>query len=713
MSLVRIRLGESWKQNPAYRTPLRALAEGRARGFSPRDIVDVVGIEIDGIDLTEGLAEAALLDALSELLDAARILARPGATTSARFARRGVEIAFERTGEDIRLTIAEGPGRRRRAEVPAARFARAVRAAAAKFLRDLTEIHPELGGHRVCRDLQQRASASGRGEPARRPARPRWSTGLGPLTLVVGGDAETLEILDGQGAVQWRASDVGEGVEALTALLTADDAGAAGARVSGVVADHRLQTIRFARTRPITFSCLRTSLLGCLVFLEGESAPELLTTLASVRARLEQRLSLPSSSSLPAARATPSAPSISGPSLPAEGLRHLLFRRVWRTDALGPRPELFRLGRHLLVRTPGQAELRSGEGERLWRSAIFDARPVRAGSRNYVIGRDRAAHIVVLEPRRGSVLATVPAALEGSLRGAVGLAGGTIAAETGARVIGFRPDGGEAWAFDPGPRSRVRLATTGAALLVGTATGDVFGLDPLGHTQWRTATNLGAVDDISVGPHGISCCVTGVDGRGHPAVAAIRVADGLLLWVRRLRGPGTSPAVWLRDHWILGWEGPSGATLAGLDAITGAVSWETLLPGEGAAAPVVAGGRLQVSRLAGGLVAASWAGRVLFHKAAQDPDPALSPVSAKPALVAGGLIVLPAALIHVCDARTGRVVASLEPTELAPDSVAVIDGPTVVAAGRDGLLEAWRLRGHMSVVRPVVRQSALVDRGSL
>ena len=40
--MVRIRVGDNWKHNPAYVRGLRALAEGRSKGFSPRDIVDVV-----------------------------------------------------------------------------------------------------------------------------------------------------------------------------------------------------------------------------------------------------------------------------------------------------------------------------------------------------------------------------------------------------------------------------------------------------------------------------------------------------------------------------------------------------------------------------------------------------------------------------------------------------------------------------------------------
>src|SRR5207245_1199769 len=59
--VIRIRPGRSWRLNPAYVGELRALRGARAKGFTGSDIFDVLGIEVDGVDIAAGVGEARVL----------------------------------------------------------------------------------------------------------------------------------------------------------------------------------------------------------------------------------------------------------------------------------------------------------------------------------------------------------------------------------------------------------------------------------------------------------------------------------------------------------------------------------------------------------------------------------------------------------------------------------------------------------------------------
>ena len=61
--------------NPSYLGELRAL-DGRSGGFTGAEILDVLGIEVDGVDIAAGLGEARVLAAVEEL---ARALLHLGA----------------------------------------------------------------------------------------------------------------------------------------------------------------------------------------------------------------------------------------------------------------------------------------------------------------------------------------------------------------------------------------------------------------------------------------------------------------------------------------------------------------------------------------------------------------------------------------------------------------------------------------------------------
>ena len=65
--MVRILPGDSWKLNPSYLASLKQLDERAARRLGPVAILDVLGIEVDGVNLAQGLREAAIFQVVEGL----------------------------------------------------------------------------------------------------------------------------------------------------------------------------------------------------------------------------------------------------------------------------------------------------------------------------------------------------------------------------------------------------------------------------------------------------------------------------------------------------------------------------------------------------------------------------------------------------------------------------------------------------------------------
>src|SRR5205807_7253950 len=64
--VIRIRPLRSWRLNPAYVGELRALRRARDKGFTGSDILDVLGIDVDGVDIAARVCEARMLQALTD-----------------------------------------------------------------------------------------------------------------------------------------------------------------------------------------------------------------------------------------------------------------------------------------------------------------------------------------------------------------------------------------------------------------------------------------------------------------------------------------------------------------------------------------------------------------------------------------------------------------------------------------------------------------------
>jgi hypothetical protein len=155
--LIRIRLGDSWRHDPTFLRGLRSLGEQQGAGFSPRDVVDALRIEVDEIDLTRGRAEVSLLDALVAL--------RAATSGEPQAIALGPTIVLhtEPLGDELQLRLASEQGVVR-ATIDAMDFTEAVRGAAGEFVHALGQVNPSLKDHRLCRTLL--------GQPPLRAARP-------------------------------------------------------------------------------------------------------------------------------------------------------------------------------------------------------------------------------------------------------------------------------------------------------------------------------------------------------------------------------------------------------------------------------------------------------------------------------------------------------------------------------------------------------------
>ena len=161
--------------NPAYVEELRALDPRRARGFTGAGILDVLGVEVDGVDIAAGVGEASVLLAVDEL---AQALLRIGAGEPAAQATIGqgpAELVLEARGPDLMLTLVslEPPARVVASGllVDAQKMRAATLHAARSLLLDLFAISPAVSDAPLAHRLGESCAALSR-KP--RKAAARW-----------------------------------------------------------------------------------------------------------------------------------------------------------------------------------------------------------------------------------------------------------------------------------------------------------------------------------------------------------------------------------------------------------------------------------------------------------------------------------------------------------------------------------------------------------
>jgi hypothetical protein len=173
--VIRIRPGRSWRLNPTYAAGLLALSAPEVRGFDGGQILDVLGIEVDGVDIAAGVGEARVLVAVEELQQALLHLSEGESVAQATIGPGPTELVIEARGEDLLLTLATlAPPSKLLASgllVDAQKMRQAVLHAARGLLLDLLSFSPQLSDAQVSHRLSEASARLARG-PAK-PAR-RW-----------------------------------------------------------------------------------------------------------------------------------------------------------------------------------------------------------------------------------------------------------------------------------------------------------------------------------------------------------------------------------------------------------------------------------------------------------------------------------------------------------------------------------------------------------
>src|SRR6266436_3613881 len=186
LAVIRIRPGRSWRLNPAYVGELRSLTGARAKGFTGSDIFDVLGIEVDGVDIAAGVGEARVLQAVDELAQALIRIGEGQPAAQATIGPGPTELVLEARGHDLLLTLVTlAPPARVLASgllVDGQKMRAATLHAARGLLLDLLAISPALSGARLARRLGAECAELARGR--HRPPRSRPPRDSEPQTLL-------------------------------------------------------------------------------------------------------------------------------------------------------------------------------------------------------------------------------------------------------------------------------------------------------------------------------------------------------------------------------------------------------------------------------------------------------------------------------------------------------------------------------------------------
>ncbi|TMA22746.1 MAG: hypothetical protein E6J85_03835 [Deltaproteobacteria bacterium] len=180
--MIRIRPGRSWRHNPGYVGKLRRLEGPHLQRFEGSGILDVLGIEVDGVDIAAGVGEAEILVAMDEVCRALARLRSGSPAAQATVGRGPTELLLEARGADVLLALVS--------LAPPARFLasgllldgerlRAAAASAARALADdLLSISPALSGSPLLARLRG---------PLRAPLRKGAAQGTAPWPPAVPG----------------------------------------------------------------------------------------------------------------------------------------------------------------------------------------------------------------------------------------------------------------------------------------------------------------------------------------------------------------------------------------------------------------------------------------------------------------------------------------------------------------------------------------------
>ena len=749
--MIRVRLGSTWKQDPALRS---ALARGgSAAREAARLAVDALALEVDGVDLGSGRAEGPLLDSVEDLAEGVLGLLGGRPRAEIHFSEGGVELVMSRRGTSALLTVVAlgRPARvlARDVEVDLTELARAARDAAGALVAELGALQP-AGAEAVTRSLRRLASrleaarpapAAPAPSPPSRPAHPPQKRADSPacsfelqddegLITSYAGPGADLGSLLAPGRVVLRAPDGREAaaLEGSPFLVLRDlvafagriaDASRRGEPAAGatLAAPGRHATVRLeADVAAATLSRDGGPALPCPPLLLAHAVceaaidfcgvvaarnpwqahngwlSELRDGAAAQLAHVQELIG----GDLVAREAAPvrrrGARRLPGAPLGPGRVRRVSFRRAWEADVGLPAGPALALAGEVLVAAGAAAVLGLDprRGEPRWKrpGARFAAA---AGGALHVADADGLAS---LDPATGCARWTVPAAAlpEGGVREVVRLTGGLTLAVGRDCAAAVDPGGGRVvWSFAPPAAHELRALALGPLAVVGSDAGFLYGVEAAtGRVAWR----LRLPGPLAAPPtsHGDGClalCVTELGG----SLLALDAATGR----RRFEVPLDVT--------------PAGAPVpfAGLLAVAGTVAgdpvvaavdpagrlvWEDAPPlGSGAPAlsPLPAGVLAKTAQ--GACVALDRRGDTLWSRTQQAAHP---PPGNVPAVVGRGVALVPGERLDVLDATSGRLLGHAPlaaPVRLVADA-------RLDAWGMDaeGLVTAVRLETHLSLL---------------
>lgn len=746
--MVRIRIGAGWRHDPALRGALRRAASPAARAATVRRIVDVVAIEVDGVDIAAGRAEGPVLSGAEEMVRAVGRLVAGESQASVQFQDGTVDLVLRRRGGSALLSVvALGRPTRllaRDVEVDLDALARAAQEAATDLAREVAGFAGPIAASRrllaaAARLARAPVDPGGPGLPApararrarRRQAAPSCGFELADeegLISAYRGPGPDLASLLAPGRVALRSASGAEvfSVAGAPFLLLGDLSAAAGRLAAAALAGERRFEFALApagRRGPVTVEVdltggtvaaggqpgvpapplglaqafLEAALDFCAVVLARNPRQEGNPHLAELRDLAAERLAL-----LREAAAgdvlgrerrgvrSPRPPVRASAPLGPGGVRRLRFRLAWQAEVGPPAgPGLARLG-DLVVACGRDAllALDAASGEPRWRGP---------GAEGFALLGDAAltaaaGRLDCRDASSGRQRWRRPLGdLDGSLLWAFRLPGGLAAVPLGAGLGAVDLATGRlAWRFDPPAAGSSWAASFGAVSILGADTGLVYGLDAAGGLAWR----LRAPGPLAAPPSTWSggCLLVCRTDRGG-SLLAVDPAVGRRRWEAPLDFTPSGPAVPFAGRLAVAGLVAGDAVVAGFDADASPAFTVAPSLGSGPLALAPRRGGLLAKGAGGACAALDRAGGTRWTHGREAPHP--PPGNLAPILVRGVALV-PSEAVEALDEATGRRLGVVP--GVAPARLLAGDDLALQAVDAEGLITGTRLEAHLSVV---------------
>jgi len=742
--VIRIRIGTGWSSDTEVLRGLGAPARGPRRD-AVRAIVDVLAVEVDGVDIGAGRTEGPLVEGVLGLLQAVDRLASGADHASVPFEDGAVELVLHRQGGTALLSVATlaRPSRilAHDVEVDLPRLAEAARDAARELCAQVTRVSPSAGALPELRRLLRAASRpSVIAAAAPPPPSPAVRTRRAPRRRR---DAAcSFEIHDEGGRLAtWRGSgpDLASllvrgrvtvtspsGEEVLSVdgapFLLFRDLCAGAARVAGahgspvsfdVARPGRQATARLTvddgavsvsgappvRCDPLAFAQAIAAGAADLCAVIRSRAPAqagnvLLDDLRRAASSLLEHVAEAREGDRPSSaprRVRPSRPRHPLPRPLGPGhLRRISFRTIATADVGPPAGRgLFRIGDRIVACGAGRTRAFDARtGASVWEGPGARA-ACRAGS-GLALLRGEALELVDVESGLPAWTAPAPAEVENPRLLPAG--GGTLLVVSGPSVLAFDAGtGGPLWSFaSPGA---VRLAPLSLPPLVVLAsdTGMVHALDPSGRVAWR----LRGSGPLETPPWG--------DARGcllpfrSPTGSTLTCADpatGARLFEASLEFTPTSSPIRFAGRIAVAGRIAGDGVVAALEE-DGAPAWTEPSPVAGPPALAVRPRGLLAKAPDGSCAALDRDGRTAWIRSAEGrpvPPGNLPPVAVR------GVVAVAAEEVELLDGATGAPVGRI-PAH-APCGLEIDDDLGAWAIDPDGLVTGARVRGHLSLLEP-------------